>query len=458
MWKRCGVFDRTDLLFLFLFFISWSGRWTLLIFYVCLLVFLAKGAEGCIKGLLFLTARGLMNPAAAVPAGGFELLKWLLLLLFSFRILLFTKVKGKARAGLRRILGALMAFSIPAAGFSLLVSSYPIVAVFKAAVFSITMSAVFTGVSHTEEPGYWLDYFSCFYSVLFAVSVILIPFDRFRTVNNDFQGVFNHVNVLGGISALYVSGMLYSRYFSGRIFLRNLLVFAVVLMAFLSRSRSGVFTILGVLGLRYLMSSRPARVKLFVCLCGMTLVLVFRLLMPESWALFSDTADAFIYKGNDSSIWAHRLSQIRSAGYKFASNPWTGSGFMVPYDPGYRSFRFTFSLVVEPGNLIWAVLGDTGLSGAAGFLLLLFQMIRAGGRRNLGLAAGAVLVNMGEMVFFSPNNYGVLIYLLLAVYAFDRKGQEETADETELYRSGMERRALSCAMCGKHCPAGHDRL
>ena len=49
-------------------FLSESGRWTLLIFYVCLLVFLAKGAEGCIKGLLFLTARGLMNPAAAVPA------------------------------------------------------------------------------------------------------------------------------------------------------------------------------------------------------------------------------------------------------------------------------------------------------------------------------------------------------------------------------------------------------
>ena len=421
------VFDALDLMLIILFFISWIHSLMVLLFYLSLLLLLRKRTAGCMKGLILLTTRGLMNPAAAASAGRFELLKWALIFLFSLYILTFGESEGEDRRKLIRILGSLLAFSISAAFFSFLVSSYPVTAAFKTAAFSISMAAVFFGTAADKSRDYWIEYFTGLYGILFLISIFLIPFQRFRTVNADFQGIFNHVNVFGAIAALYISAVLRSRYFITHVKLRNSLIILMIFMTYLSRSRTGMFAIAAVLELKYLFSPRSALQKICISLGGMGVLLLLISLMPgDIKAGVSDLAIDFIYKGDTSSVWAHRLGQMEAARMKFMAHMLTGSGFMVPYDPSVRDYRFTFGLVAEPGNLVWAVLGDTGLLGSLLFLILLYCIGTAGKKKDLYLPAGALAVNMGEMVFFSTNNYSILIYLLLAAYAFGRK--EEGAE------------------------------
>ena len=419
------VFDRLDVFFLVLFFISWINSLTLVLFFLSLLFLLFRRIEGCLKGLILLTTRGLINPAAAVPTGRFDLLKWMLLFLFSIYILLFARAAEEDRHRLLRIIGSIAAFSISAAILSFIVSSYPVTAVFKIIAFMIPVCAVFLGVSASDLPEYWIGYFTALYGILFLISIFLIPFDRFRTVNSDFQGIFNHVNVFGVIAALYASALLRSQYFTQHPGKGKMLILMLVVMIYLSRSRSGMFTLSGILFLKFLFSGQPLSRKVLACISMTAVLILIQLLMPEniSTDISAYTKD-FIYKGDESSVWAHRQGQLNDARMKFTAHILTGSGFMVPYDPAVRDYRFTFSLVVEPGNLFWAVLGDTGLIGFVLFLYVLFCIISSGTKRDLYLPAGALAVNMGEMVFFSPNNYSVLIYLLLAVYVSGRKEED----------------------------------
>ena len=435
--RKDRVLDSLDAFLIILFFLSWLNSLTVLLFYLSLLFLLFRKSAGCMKGLILLTTRGLINPAAAVSVSRFELLKWALLFLFSLYILCFSKAEGEDRRKLTRILVGIAAFSLSTAGFSFIVSSYPVTAVFKTAAFSIPMCAVFLGVAvdRTREDG--IDYLACLYGILFLISICLIPFRRFRTVNADFQGIFNHVNVFGAVASLYTAAALKSCYFSRCRMVRNLLITMIIIMTYLSRSRSGMFTILCVLGLKYLFSSAPALRKFLVGICGTAGLLLIFLLMPNDVSTdITGLAHTFIYKGDTRSIWAHRLSQIEEGRTKFMAHFLTGSGFMVPYDPRIRDYSFTFRLVVEPGNIIWAVLGDTGILGSLLFLYVLFCIGSSGRPRDLYLLGGALAVNMGEMVFFSPNNYAILIYLLLAVYAFGSREEGKT-NEPELYCPGL---------------------
>ena len=92
---------------------------------------------------------------------------------------------------------------------------------------------------------------------------------------------------------------------------------------------------------------------------------------------------------------------------------------MVPYDPEIRDYTLNFDLVVEPGNLLWTLLGDTGIIGVLIFILLFLVLLFNGGISRVYLIAAVFLICMGEMVFFSVNNMAVIIYLVLAVYVFE---------------------------------------
>ena len=89
---------------------------------------------------------------------------------------------------------------------------------------------------------------------------------------------------------------------------------------------------------------------------------------------------------------------------------------MVPFKEGVMSFKLDFDLQVEPGNLLWALLGDTGLAGTVLFAVAVIIIFALGEKRNLHLLAAAFLVNMGEMVFFSSNNMAILVWFLIALY------------------------------------------
>ena len=60
-----------------------------------------------------------------------------------------------------------------------------------------------------------------------------------------------------------------------------------------------------------------------------------------------------------------------------------------------------------------------------------------GNFENIYLLIAALMINMGEMVFFSSNNYAILLYFLIALYLFDNEKEFTDYDEIEYSSSGI---------------------
>ena len=133
----------------------------------------------------------------------------------------------------------------------------------------------------------------------------------------------------------------------------------------------------------------------------------------------------FVWKNSTNSIMDSRLQLIEMARTRYESHKLMGTGFMVPYNEGAVDWSLNFNLIVEPGNLVWMLLGDTGIVGASFFGILVFAIFKNGTWSRLHLLVGAFIVNMGEMVFFSSNNMSILIYFLIAVYLFEDNTEVE---------------------------------
>ena len=121
-------------------------------------------------------------------------------------------------------------------------------------------------------------------------------------------------------------------------------------------------------------------------------------------------------KNSQESIFDSRLEIIENARKRFLQHPLLGTGFMVPFEEGIRNYNLDFSLMVEPGNLFYMLLGDTGIIGLIIFIILFISILKRGKIQNLYLIVAAIAINFGEMAFFSSNNYSILLYYLIAYY------------------------------------------
>lgn len=113
-----------------------------------------------------------------------------------------------------------------------------------------------------------------------------------------------------------------------------------------------------------------------------------------------------------------RAEQFQIFTKKFQNNPFLGSGFMVPFVQDYCSWSFSFGLIVESGNLFYAVLGDLGLLGIGLFFMCYGYIFISGDKTNgkVLLFITPFLICMGEMVFFSTNNNAIFLYVMLSSY------------------------------------------
>lgn len=153
--------------------------------------------------------------------------------------------------------------------------------------------------------------------------------------------------------------------------------------------------------------------------------------VPDLLEIFYD----FLAKGTDGiveSVIASRGGLTENLLGNFYSRPLIGTGFAVPVLP-YRLYIISTEFVVEPGNLFFAVLSYGGIIGFLLFsyymLTILWSNLRYF-KELIYLPLATILVSMGEMVFFSSNNLGPILYMFLAVYAFYGKGTESTEFET----------------------------
>ncbi len=409
------IFTQLDIWVLVAFFVSFFHSILGMAFLLLLAVLCFRGVEWCVKCLLLVTTRGIISFAVAASMGG-SVFKLAVVFIASFLIFFYTKNQAKNQQKTNDVLIVGLIFSVYAIFSSFLNATYPITAAFKVVSFIVPFAAILRGVAATREYK-WSEYFVALFGILFAISFVLIPFGRFRIVNDDFQGVFNHVNSFGIVSALYIAMILHSNVLKEKKKMRTLIVIAMLIMCWLSASRTGLFTSLAVIAVYYAFGNEKKTTKILVVALVLFLITLFVLAVDTGLiANIRTKLNEFIYKNGADNIWASREETILIAKEKYKNNPLFGSGFMVPFTKGEISFGLDFSLVVEPGNIIWSILGDTGIIGIVLFSIFLLTILVKGQKQNVILIIAAFFVNMGEMVFFSSNNMSILIWFLIALY------------------------------------------
>ena len=405
------------------FILSFLHPLLLGIFLIGLLYLLKQNVIGAIKALLLITTRSLISVVIAVPISSLGLLKWALIFVFAFWIISHRNIKDVKDINKIKVFSILLGVFIVYSGLSaLLVSSYPVVSIFKLISYSLVFFSVVVGVASTYKTFDWTAYLLKMLIPIFVISFLVIPLPMFRIKNDSLQGILDHPNMFGIMNSVFLA-FLTTKMAQNKGQFRKiryyLLLIACLIMIYLSESRTGMISAVTIVMIYLLTNKKSLDIKIKIYSFSISLLLGVYLIQPEVLNFVNEGVRNYLAKGYSDDPLYSRLGQLENFRQKFEANPFLGSGFGVPFIPNYQNFSFSFDLIVEPGNLILAVLGDTGIIGFVLFLILMiFIFFQNKGYRWI-LFVTPIIVSFGEMVFFSTNSIGIYLYLLFGIYMFE---------------------------------------
>lgn len=405
------------------FLLSFLHSVFLLLFFAFVLYRALKNTEDAIRGLILIAIRTIINPQVAVDISSVQLVKWLVIFAISF-VILYRNQKKEKLVRVQKSANRVIFFCVYICFAALISSSYPIVSVFKCFSYGFVFLSVLYGVGETGKDVDWADVLYRYLTCLMLISLVCSPFDfSYYSRNRWFMGLTNHSQMFGIMAALYLSLLLLRMIKGQRSAFQYLMLAAVAYLTFLSGSRTGMISaLLCIVYALYVEIVKNKKIYiLFILLVAAAYIwIAYR---EEVTTVFQN----FIVKDADGSkglemtlenITRSREGQYETFLMKFRSNPLIGSGFMVPYVEGVWSWAFSFSLLVESGNLFYAVIGDLGILGLALFLFT-YGSIYVWGSKKQGRALlffAPLFINLGEMVFFSTNNNAIILYVMIAAF------------------------------------------
>ena len=364
---------------------------------------------GAIKSLIIITFRGILSTAVAVYAGSYDTMKLFVIFILSLYILYKSFDVNKKVNRITVIVFSIFIFCIYIIIASFISGSYPVTSFFKIVSFFITFVAVIEGIYITKEKIDWLEYLCKWLTILMITSFFLLPFDSFKTINNNFQGVFNHVNVLGVIGALYISLLLVK---NESIVVKNklakkVLIIMTLIMQYYTLSRTGLIISCICLFVNFITNTSIKKI-IYISVIFLSCFIVYTTNDTINTQINNELI-SFIYKGNQSNILASRRDIQKDSQLKYENNELLGSGFMLPFEKNVRDYSLNLGKNYEPSNLIWMLIGDTGQIGVLLFLVFTFLLIINGQIKYIILVISSFGICMGEMVFFSVNNFSIII-------------------------------------------------
>ncbi|WP_289811586.1 O-antigen ligase family protein [Thomasclavelia cocleata] len=366
---------------------------------------------GAIKSLIIITFRGILS-----TAGSYDTMKLFVIFILSLYILYKSFDVNKKVNRITVIVFSIFIFCIYIIIASFISGSYPVTSFFKIVSFFITFVAVIEGIYITKEKIDWLEYLCKWLTILMITSFFLLPFDSFKTINNNFQGVFNHVNVLGVIGALYISLLLVK---NESIVVKNklakkVLIIMTLIMQYYTLSRTGLIISCICLFVNFITNTSIKKI-IYISVIFLSCFIVYTTNDTINTQINNELI-SFIYKGNQSNILASRRDIQKDSQLKYENNELLGSGFMLPFEKNVRDYSLNLGKNYEPSNLIWMLIGDTGQIGVLLFLVFTFLLIINGQIKYIILVISSFGICMGEMVFFSVNNFSIIIYTILSIY------------------------------------------
>jgi len=415
------------------------------IFFFVLFCLIASGPEAAFMAFI-LGALGLSTNMALVP----KTIPWTplrLALLFACA-LRFTLDLGALRQSLfsRRHYVALVLFVAAAALCSIASGYFVQIALLKLVSFWVGMTAILGGVmvlrARKADLTEWfvaLAYavgFNGLLALKLGVGYGMRTVTTSATGNNFFQGPFYHPNACGPLSAVFIvllaSTWLFGNYRNRWLCLPLLPVFFAFL--WMSRSRTGLFTLIAGLAMIFLLTGfaavgRRYRLRLnmsrtgIVALAAATALTVFMVDLGTGGKI---TSAAFSYlikydQGAEAietkSLLATRQALIDTSLEHFWERPLTGIGFEVSTSEYFVQNASLFSAPIEKGFLPTAILEEVGILGTIPFVLFLAavaaSLYKTSNATGLAVFLTYLITNLGEVTIFAMGGSGALAWLLV---------------------------------------------
>ena len=185
-------------------------------------------------------------------------------------------------------------------------------------------------------------------------------------------------------------------------------------MQYLTASRTGL-----IISISCLLIYEITHISIKRCIIALIPIFLFLFaynLNTKVHKYINSQVTSYIYKGNQNDILSSRRGLQKISQIKYENNKICGSGFMMPFSKNVKNYSLEMGGFYEPGNLFLMLIGDTGIIGLILFIVFLFMLILSGKLKNIYLIISSFGICMGEMVFFSVNNFSILIYVILALY------------------------------------------
>lgn len=313
---------------------------------------------------------------------------------------------------------------------SIFISWLPLVSIFKVIYFSTGFLAIFISVriNKTNNLVCWINRY---FRVVTSINLILIFFPQGYSTNKvALNGIFANPNGLGIVTVLGCSIFLYSNIKDINRY-NTIFIFISIIEIFMSDSRTSIITLVIIL-LYYFFILKPITFhynskELFKYLglgCLISSVLIILVLVYKN--NFTNLFTSKLLKGQTTdTILYSREGQINEFKNDFYSNKLFGVGFGVDGANGrIQSFELKLSYPVERGNIVLAILSETGIIGMIIFGVLIFYLFYYARKENntkeylykLIFIIVIILISFGEMTFFSTNSLGVVQWFLIALF------------------------------------------
>ena len=400
------------------FIFSLMNQATLLLGLGLLLLLLFQKEVGGIKILNLLTLRSIVNPGIGVSISTFELLKWgLIFLISSYLIIKSFDMEKADKERIKPLLITFSIFTIYSIVASFISSNLPTVAVFKVISYSVPFMAIVLGVTKTYRKFNWINWMYEMFYWLFLSSLLFItsPVGYLRN-GLAFQGITNHPNLFGIVLVIFLSFVIMRYFYSSNSNFFVILIPCIIYIITLSKSRTSFITATALIFLFIIFlkfNKKYTKVIIYI----FSSIFIFAYMMIDSSIMHF--IKEFLYKGqSQGDLLFSREAQISGIVSNFQSNPLFGVGFGVPVTQ-IRSYSMSFDAIVEPGNLVIAILSYVGIIGTILFIIYITQMImmnRENIKYQIYLPIATIMVSFGEMVFFSTNNIGIWLYMCWAIY------------------------------------------
>jgi len=399
--------------------------WVALIFWSLL------GPTQAGRSLLIGVVLNSLNPGLFEGEAG-AVLRWPLLLTAGYSTIRFCLRMAPATAW--RVLAPVASYTAAIAIGSAIWSQLPAVSLLKLFAFALGFTTCVLSVRSTIQQYDWLSWLGRLASFIALTSApLLLSSVGYLRNGSGFQGILSHPQLYG----VFLAPILAATTAKATETRPRLVAFIPLGIAWItlvaSGSRTAVLACLGGIGIsfvRSLLRAPPRRPRVY---WWRQLVPLLLLVVPFVVFAVSDFTTGpiarFLAKESGpadrtavmESLESSRGGLIAQQIENFEASPLVGIGFGVPSEigsgPRTLGLPSTDSVRNEKGVVVTAVLEETGIIGIVLFVIFLW---RIAGRYlanapvpPLAATWSAFLINMGEMVFFSPGSVGVLVWLLI---------------------------------------------